>query len=182
MSDNSRILQSQFQKNMRENSGLIIVTGGLLILMGMFAMGSPLAAGLSITVLVGMTLIIGGIGQFLFAFKTGYGVLGLVLGALTVVIGGYMVSQPASALGQLTIFLAVYLLASGAIEMMLSFLLRPDKGWVVVLISGVLSMLLGVMIWKQLPLSGVWAVGTLIGVRLFFNGVTLLTFGFAARK
>jgi uncharacterized membrane protein HdeD (DUF308 family) len=42
--------------------------------------------------------------------------------------------------------------------------------------------LLGLMIWNQFPLSGVWAIGVLIGVRLFFRGWTLVMFGFAARS
>ena len=179
---NSQMIQAQFQEKIQKSSGLIIATGILLLMMGMFAMGSPLVAGVSLALMVGIMLIIGGIGQLSFAFKAGKGIFAFVLGALTVVIGGYMVSRPGAALASLTLFLALYLIMSGAFEVMMSFQFRPTKGWGWAAFSGAASMLLGIMIWNQFPLSGVWAVGILIGVRLFFNGLTLLMLGLAARQ
>jgi uncharacterized membrane protein HdeD (DUF308 family) len=182
MSDNNQMIQAQFQENMQKSPGTIIANGILLLLMGIFAMGSPFVAGLSLAMMVGITLIIGGIGQLAFAFKAGKGIFAFLLAALTVSIGVYMLSRPGAVLGTLTIFLALYLIFSGAFEAMMSFQLRPIKGWGAAMFSGILSMLLGIMIWKQFPLSGAWAVGILIGMRLFFNGLTLLMFGIAARQ
>jgi len=31
------------------------------------------------------------------------------------------------------------------------------------------------MLWSQFPLSGAWAVGTLVGVRLLFSGFSLIS-------
>jgi uncharacterized membrane protein HdeD (DUF308 family) len=182
MPESNQQIQTQFQEDMQKNSGLIIAVGILLLMMGMFAMGSPLVAGLSLAMMVGIMLIIGGIGQLSFAFKAGKGIFAFVFAALTVVIGGYLVSRPGAALASLTLFLALYLIISGAFEVMMSFQFRPIKGWGWAMFSGVLSMLLGIMIWNQFPLSGTWAVGILIGVRLFFNGLTLLMLGLAARQ
>jgi len=39
-------------------------------------------------------------------------------------------------------------------EAMMSFQVKPDKGWGWALFSGILSVLLGVMIWSQFPVSG----------------------------
>jgi uncharacterized membrane protein HdeD (DUF308 family) len=33
------------------------------------------------------------------------------------------------------------------------------------------------MLWKQFPLSGLWAVGTLIGIRLLMAGISLIAIG-----
>jgi uncharacterized membrane protein HdeD (DUF308 family) len=182
MPDNNQMIQAEFQEDMKKSSGFVIATGILLLLMGMFAMSSPLVAGLSLAMMVGFMLIVAGIGQLSFAFKAGKGIFAFIFGALTVVIGGYMVSRPDAALGSLTLFLALYLIFSGVFEMMMAFQLRPVKGWGWAAFSGFLSMLLGIMIWNQFPLSGVWAVGILIGIRLFFNGFTLLMVGMAARQ
>jgi uncharacterized membrane protein HdeD (DUF308 family) len=182
MPENNQQIQTQFQESMQKSSGLIIATGILLLLLGVFAMGSPLVTGLSLALMVGIMLIIGGIGQLSFAFKSGKSLSAFVLGALTVVIGGYLVSRPGAALASLTLFLAMYLIISGAFEVTMSFQLRPIKGWGWAAFSGILSILLGFMIFKQFPLSGIWAVGILIGVRMFFNGLTLLMFGLAARS
>jgi uncharacterized membrane protein HdeD (DUF308 family) len=182
MFGSNQIIQTQIQETIHKSSGFIITTGILLLLMGMFAMGSPLVAGLSLALMVGIMLIIGGVGEMAFAFKAGKGLFAFALGALTIVIGGYMVSRPGAALASLTLFLALYLIISGAFEMMMSFQFRPVKGWGWAAFSGIVSLLLGFMIWNQFPLSGAWAVGILIGVRLFFNGLTLLMFGLAARQ
>jgi uncharacterized membrane protein HdeD (DUF308 family) len=49
------------------------------------------------------------------------------------------------------------------------------------LANGVITLLLGLMLWKQWPLSGAWAVGVLFGVQLISTGVALLALGSAAR-
>ena len=47
----------------RENASLTVTTGIVLIIAGTLALFSPLVAGLSITILVGAMLAVGGIGQ-----------------------------------------------------------------------------------------------------------------------
>lgn len=181
MSQETLNTETQFMEDIKKNSGLTIAAGVVLLLMGLFAMGSPLVAGLSIALMVGIMLIIGGISQLAFAVKTREGMFAIIFGALTLIIGGYMVANPGAALASLTLFLALYFIASGIFEALVSFQVRPVKGWGWALFSGIISMLLGIMIWRQFPLSGAWAIGILIGVRLFFRGMTLLMFGFAAR-
>ena len=38
------------------------------------------------------------------------------------------------------------------------------------------------MLWRQFPLSGAWAVGTLVGVRLIVSGFALFSIGGMVRK
>ncbi len=178
--DNQQI-QTPFLDAIKENAGLTIAVGALVMLLGFLVMASPLVAGISVALMVGVMLVIGGIGQLVFAFKTGQGIFAIILGVLTIIIGGYMVSNLNVALAALTLFLAAYLIVSGISETMMSFQARPVKGWGWALFSGILSVILGIMIWAQAPLSGAWAIGILIGIRLFFSGWTLLMFGFAAR-
>ena len=181
MSEGIQNIQMPFLEEIKKNAGLTIAMGVILLLMGFLAMGSPLVAGLSVAMMVGIVLIIGGIGQLVFAIKTGKGLLTIILGVLTVLLGGYMLSNPGAALASLTIFLAIYLIVSGLLEAVMAFQVRPVKGWGWALFSGIISVVLGAMIWNQFPLSGAWAIGILLGVRLFFSGWTLLMFGIAAR-
>jgi uncharacterized membrane protein HdeD (DUF308 family) len=175
-------LETPFINQIKTDSGLTIAVGVILLLMGLLVMGSPLVAGISITIMVGAMLIFGGISQLVFAFKAGKQVFAIVLGALNVIIGCYMVSNPGVALASLTIFLAIFLIISGISEAMMSLSVRPTKGWGWSLFSGIVSVLLGVMIWNQFPLSGAWAIGILIGVRLISSGWTLLMLGVMARN
>jgi uncharacterized membrane protein HdeD (DUF308 family) len=43
-------------------------------------------------------------------------------------------------------------------------------------------LLLGVMIWKQWPFSGLEVVGIFVGVNMICNGLAYVTLGLSARK
>jgi len=50
----------------------------------------------------------------------------------------------------------------------------PRWGWAVV--SGVVSVVLGIMLLAQMPISGIWFIGFAIGVDLIFDGVAMMGF------
>lgn len=175
-------LKSEFLEEVKKNSGLTIAAGIIILLAGLLTMGSPFVAGISLAVMVGLFLVVGGIGQLLFAVKAGRGLLAILLGILSVIIGIYMVMNPGAALATLTLFLALYLIVSGIFEALLAFQVKPAQGWGWVLFSGIASLILGLMIWSQFPLSGAWAIGLLIGIKLFFSGWTVLMIGLAGRQ
>lgn len=181
MSQEIQNINTSFLEEIKKNSGLTIAIGVIVLLMGFFAMGSPLIAGLSVTLMVGVMLIIGGIAQLVFAIKSRSGIFAIIIAVLMAIVGGYMISNPAAALASLTIFLAAYLIVSGIFEALLAFQVKPAKGWGWELFNGIISLLLGAMIWNQFPISGAWAIGILFGVKLLFSGWTLIMFGLAAR-
>ena len=154
--------------------------GIILLISGILALIAPLAAGVSITLLIGVLLLFSGAVQLLIVFRAGSfgeGLLLVALAILSLVAGAYMVSQPVEALVTLTLFLAGYFIATGVIEAISAFAARPMQGWGWLLFGGIVTIALGVMIWRQFPLSGAWAVGTLVGVRLIMSGSTLIAIG-----
>lgn len=175
-------IETQFMKELKKNSGTAIGMGIFLLLLGFLAMGAPLVAGASVAMVVGITLLIGGVAQLIFAFKSSMGLFNILFALMTIIIGGYMLTNLGVALESLTIFLAIYLVVSGFSEIMVAYQARPAQGAGWAMFSGFLSVILGVLIWSQFPLSGAWAIGILIGVRLFFTGTSLLMLGFAARN
>lgn len=175
-------IKTQFMKNLKENAGTAIAMGILILLLGLLAMASPLIAGVSVALMVGVMLLVSGVAQLIFSFKSSMGIASILFAVLTIMMGVYMLMSPGAALGALTIFLAVYLIVSGFSEIMISYQARPAKGAGWAMFSGFLSIVLGVMIWSQFPLSGAWAIGILLGVRLFFSGMTLIMLGLAARN
>ncbi len=181
MSEIDQNIRSQFLDEIAKHSGLTIMMGVIVLIMGMLALGVPLVAGLSVALAVGVLLIVGGIGQLVFAFKGRTGVWSIIIGILTVVVGGYMVANPGVALESLTIFLAAYFIVSGIFEVVLSFQAKPASGWGWALFSGIVSVVLGFLIWSQFPFSGAWAVGILFGIRMIFAGWTLIMLGTAAK-
>jgi uncharacterized membrane protein HdeD (DUF308 family) len=158
--------------------------GVLLIVLGVLALVTPWAAGLSVAIAVGSLLLVSGVAQLFLAFKGGSvgAAIGIFLmGLLSILCGGYMLFQPGVALGALTLLLAGFFFAQGLIEIFNAFGSRPEAGWGWLLASGVVSVLLAIMIWRQFPISGVWAVGTLVGVRLLMSGISFMAIGSAVK-
>ena len=151
--------------------------GILLVVAGFLSIMSPLVSGLSIATMIGFFLIVSGVGHLFLVFQArsfGKGLVIVILGALNLLAGLYVVAQPGIALAVLTLFLAAYFAATGFTEIVAAFQARPAEGWGLLAFSGVLSVMLGVMIWSQLPLSGAWAVGVLVGMRLLSSGWQLI--------
>jgi uncharacterized membrane protein HdeD (DUF308 family) len=80
-------------------------------------------------------------------------------------------------LASITLFLAAYFLVTGIVELVGAFQIRPAEGWGVMLFNGIVTLLLGIMIWRQFPLSGAWAVGILFGVKMILGGWSLIFMG-----
>jgi uncharacterized membrane protein HdeD (DUF308 family) len=87
--------------------------------------------------------------------------------------------NPIGGVVALTAFLAAVLVVDGIFRSVLAFQVRPRAGWVWVLIGGILSIVLGVMIWQQLPSSALWVLGLLLGINLIFSGVSFLMLAFS---
>lgn len=182
MTQELQLPQTLFLDKIKKNAGVAITVGVVVMLIGILVAAAPMVAGISVALMVGVMLVIGGIAQLVFAIKTGSGIFPMVIAILTVIAGGYMVSNLDIALAALTFFLAIYLFISGISEILMSLQVRPVEGWGWALFSGILSLLLGAMIWAQAPLSGAWAIGVLIGIKLFFSGLTLFMLGYSVRN
>jgi len=51
-----------------------------------------------------------------------------------------------------------------------------------VLIDGIITLLLGLMIYLQWPSSSAWAIGTLVGISMIISGVTRVMLSLAVRR
>jgi uncharacterized membrane protein HdeD (DUF308 family) len=168
----------------KKNARLAVIVGILMFVCGILAIGSPLVAGMSVTVIVGVMLLVGGIAQCFLAFRAGAfgeGLLIFIMGALTAAAGSYLFNQPLAGLASITIFLAAYFVVTGISELISAFQIRPAEGWGLMLFNGIVTLLLGIMIWRQFPLSGAWAVGVLFGIKLVLGGCSLIFIGRAVR-
>jgi uncharacterized membrane protein HdeD (DUF308 family) len=168
----------------KRHAGLGMALGIGIAIAGVLAVISPLVAGLSVTIAVGVLLIVSGVSRLFLAFKMGSfgrGLLMFALGGATLIAGGYLVARPGMGLATLTVVLAVYLFVNGVLEIIWAFRLRPIKGWGWALFSGIAALALGIMIWRQFPVSGMWAVGTLAGIHMIFAGSSTASLCRAAR-
>jgi uncharacterized membrane protein HdeD (DUF308 family) len=94
-----------------------------------------------------------------------------------VVTGGFMMTQPVAGLASITLLLVAYLVAAGLGDLFVALQLRPADGWGLMLFNGIITLLLGMMLWRQFPLSGAWAIGVLFGIKMIFSGWALVFIG-----
>ena len=185
MTNGSEAVDQDMLSTIKEHAGLGMALGIGIAIAGGLAIFSPLVAGLSVTIAVGVLLLVSGVSRLFLAFKMGSfgrGLLMFALGALTLVAGGYLVARPGMGLATLTLVLAAYLFVEGVFEIIYAFRLRPIKGWGWTLFSGIAALALGIMIWRQFPVSGMWAVGTLTGIHMIFAGSSMASLSRAARR
>ena len=162
-----------------------IVLSVLMIAAGVLAISAPMIAGIAITALVGWLLVFSGLLHLAFAWGAGRAgavlweiLVGIVYGA----IGLYLVSSPVGGLASLTLAIAVYLLIEGVLEFALSFQFRPAPGSGWLLVDGIITLVLAVMIWSTWPSSALWVIGTIVGISMFFSGITRLMLSLAVRR
>ncbi len=168
----------------KKNARLAVIMGIIMVICGIFAIVSPFAVGLSVTLFVGIMLVVGGIAQCILAFQAGAfgkGLMIFIIGALTAAVGFYLLNQPLSGLAAITLFLAAYFVATGIFELISAFQIRPADGWGVMLFNAIVTLLLGIMIWSNFPVSGAWAIGILFGVKLLVGGWPLIFIGRSVR-
>ena len=161
------------------------VFGVIAIILGIMAMMMPGLIGVSVVYLLGVIVLIAGILRMIWAFQAGglgKGLLMFAIGLLTLLVGLALLVHPLFASGILTIMLALYFILDGISEIAAGFQRRPSDGWGWMLFGGIVSILLGMMIWGQFPLSGLWAIGILLGIKLFFVGLIMVMTGSAVRS
>jgi len=176
---------SGWAEQAKKHAGWLVVLGVVTVIAGFLAMASPLLAGLSVTVLIGIAMVIAGVARTIGAFQAGsfgQGALAFVGGILTFAAGVILAAKPGIGLATLTLVLGGYLLVDGISGAVLAFHVRPEKGWGWMLFSAVMGVVLGILLLKEWPLSGVWAIGTLVGINLVFAGFTFISVGSTARS
>src|SRR5581483_947494 len=155
-------------------SGWSIVWGILLIIFGALAIGWPLFAAMAVSALLAWLIVLAGFDHLIYAFNTkaGGGVIWAVLvGLAYIAVGIYMVTHPLIRLASLTLLLAALFLVEGVLEVVGYFQTRRRSGSGWLLFDGIITLLLGALIWAHWPSSSLWAIGSLVGASMIVSGV-----------
>jgi uncharacterized membrane protein HdeD (DUF308 family) len=169
----------------RHASTWSILCGVLLIVLGMLAVGSPALAAVAVNAVIAWLIVLAGLVHLVLAFHahgTGSLLWKLLVGIAYVFFGVYLIAHPALGVVSLTLVLASLFLVEGIFDIGLFFQMRSVGGSTWVLTDGIITLLLGLMIYLQWPSSSNWAIGTLVGVSMIISGVTRLMLSLAVRK
>ena len=184
MTDRS-MMSISVSDHMRAAWGWMLALGILFIVGGFFAFVSPFLASLVVTTIVAFVLIVTGIAQIFQAWqmKSWGGFLWQLIIGIVLLIGGIAIyANPVAGTLTLTLFAAVMFLAKGILQIILGFQLRPHDGWSWILVSGIIAVIVGILIYVQWPMSSLYALGTLAGISLAFTGWSYVAIALAARR
>jgi uncharacterized membrane protein HdeD (DUF308 family) len=129
---------------------------------------------------VGIMMAVAGVAEIINAFQIktwGKFLFWLVLGGLYILAGIVTLRNPLLAAGLLTLVLGVSLAVSGIVRIVLAFSLKEGAPWIWVLLSGVITLILGLVILARWPISGLYVLGVLLGIDLVMAGVSWIGIG-----
>jgi uncharacterized membrane protein HdeD (DUF308 family) len=161
-----------------------VLLGASLILLGTLAIVYAWWSTLVSVIFFGALLFIAGFFEAIQAFaqkKWNDSLWHILIGLLYAIVGILLIVNPVANAQGLTLLMAAFFIVAGIFKTVLSFALRlPNWGWSV--LGGILTALLGILILKQWPLSGLWIIGLFVGIDLIFSGWTWVILGLALKQ
>ena len=169
----------------RQDSAWSIVLGVLLVIFGALAVGSPFLAATAVNAIIAWLIVLAGVVHLIIAFsapKVGNLIWKVLVGIAYLCFGAYLIMHPVLGVASLTLLLATLFLIEGifAIGMYFGMSSVGRSNWV--LLDGIITLVLGLMIYMQWPSSSAWVIGTLVGVSMISSGVTRVMLSMALRK
>lgn len=171
-------------RNTQNRGGWLTAFGVLSILLGFFAISASFLTTLITVTVFGILLIVGGVVQLVHAFQTrrwGGFWMNAMLGALYLVFGMVLLSNPAGAAITLTLAMALFFVGTGLIRCLMAGVRRFDH-WNWYLFSGLVALLLGAVIWMQWPISGLFTIGLFVGIDLLLIGWSLIALAWETHR
>jgi len=157
----------------------------LLIFCGIVALAAPIISSWSVVLVIAWLIIASGVIQLVHTVRAqgvGNVLWKFVVAVLYLVVGAYLLFHPLLGAAALTLMLAAFFVIEGATDLVTYFRVRkaPGAGWI--FFDGIVTLILGVLVWRHWPSSSLWVIGALVGISLISTGVTRLMIGLAARR
>jgi uncharacterized membrane protein HdeD (DUF308 family) len=170
---------------LRAKWGWIVALGAVYVIAGFFALGSIAMATVASVLVVGVAMIVAGVAEVINAFQIkswGKFLVWALLGVLYIVAGFVTFENPLLAAALLTLVLGASLVASGIMRSILAFSMKREAPSIWVALSGVVSLLLGLLILARWPTNSVYILGLLLGIDLVMAGTGWIAIGLGLRR
>jgi uncharacterized membrane protein HdeD (DUF308 family) len=178
------VLQENLQE-LHDRWFWFVLLGVVLLVLGFGVLSytGMVWATLATAVVFGCFMVAGGIFYIVGAFFTrcwGGFFLSLLAGVLYLATGVILIDRPMEAAILYTLLLAVFFFVEGLFRIV-GALAGRFQHWGWMLLNGVVTLVLGVLIWRQWPLSGLYVIGLFLGIDLVISGVNYVGLGLRAR-
>ena len=165
---------------LRAKRGWIVALGIIYLVAGLVALGSVVMATIASVFVVGIMMLIAGVAEVINAFQIkswGRFLIWLLLGVLYIVAGFLTFENPLLAAALLTLLLGVSLTASGIMRVILGFGMKEGTPWIWVVLSGAITLLVGLVILAHWPVSSLYILGLFLGIDLVIAGAGWIAVG-----
>ena len=173
-------------EDVRQNSGLLLGLGILLVVLGMLAIAFSLLTALAAVVTFGILLMIGGLiqcSEAVWSRRFSGSLIYLLTGTLYFFVGLIMVVQPFQTAWTLTVVLGGLFLIGGVFRIAFALQTRYTEDWGWRMFGGVVSLLVGLVILSRSASPGIIdIIGVLIGIDILFSGWSIIMLAVAARN
>lgn len=176
------VLSADFER-LHHRWGWFLTLGVLLIVLGIVALVYTLAATIASVLLLGWLMFFSGVVEAVHAFHArGWGgvLLHVAGGALGILIGLLVVTHPVAGALAFTLLFACFFTVIGLFRLVAAIWLRY-RSWGWALFDGIVTLVLGLLLWAGMPWSGLWFLGFALGVALILRGWSAIMFSFAVR-
>jgi uncharacterized membrane protein HdeD (DUF308 family) len=173
------------ETGLKRASGTSLALSIILIVFGLLAIALPMVSSIGVAIVIGWMVIFAGIAQLVHAFQsTGVGpIVWKVLVALIYLVAGFsLIARPAAGVAGLTLVLGVFLFAEGIADVVAYFATRKSGNSPWMLLDGIITLILGFLIWNRWPSSSLWVIGTFVGISMVMTGTTRFMMALAVRK
>jgi uncharacterized membrane protein HdeD (DUF308 family) len=185
VADVDATIAERFREQVARHWKLFLVIGVLCLAAGVFSILMPIVTSVAVTIIVGWALVVAGGVQLAHIFRADGGwevAWRLLVGVLTVIAGLWLLLAPLTGTITLTVVLVAWFWAVGVTRLVGWWQSRGVEGSWWLAVSGLLSIVMGALIWADLPSSAAWAIGLLVGIDLIFAAVDLIAAALAGRR
>ncbi len=173
------------EAGLKRASGTSIVLSIVLIIFGFLAITLPIVSSIGVAIVIGWLVIFAGIAQLVHAFQSkgiGHILWKILVAIFYLAAGASLIARPAVGVATLTLVLGIFLLAEGIADVVAYFATRKSGSSPWMLLDGIITLVLGFMIWNRWPSGSLWIIGTFVGISMVMTGTTRLMMALAVRR
>jgi uncharacterized membrane protein HdeD (DUF308 family) len=148
--------------------------GIIMVVLGIAAIVWPAISTIVATLFVGWMMLLSGMVVLFGSFSiqgTGPFFGAFLLAILSIAAAVFLLFSPQAGAIALTLVVAVVFLFQGAFEMLLAFEVRPFTGWVWMLMSAIVTVIVAMLIVAWWPAISLFFLGILLGVNFITTGI-----------
>src|SRR5215471_19297335 len=181
----AQVMREAMRETVKRHSLWYLVQGGVMIVAGILALVYPIASSFAVVLLLGWLLIISGVVQGISLFdarNVPHFWLQLVSVIFSVLVGVLLIRHSGEGLLVLTLLLLVYFMVEGISKVIFSLTIRPFPNWGWVFASGLVGIVVALVLWANLPVTALWLIGFLLGIKLISVGAAIAYLAWQVRR